>query len=195
MMDIVEKQAKDYVDTFYGGSLNITLELLKSRLGTQLYNFNRDRDRLRFATILREETLREKEDHFNGGCKKSDCWDQQRWDLGLFVIEQEIEELEDSTISEPNDPFSFQERLLITQRLDAILENYDRTVLGQEIIFEEIQTLKENFDLGKKSWFQLAKSKFFDLSVDGIIDRAIVAGLYTTLVEGFNAFVKMLPTL
>lgn len=194
-MDIVETQARQYTRSFYGGSQHITLELLKSRLTSQLYNFNRERDRLTFSKILREETFKEKNKHVEGGCKKTDCVEQQKWNLGLFVIEQEIEDLEEQTISEPKDVFTVQERLVIVQRLDTILENYDRTTLGQEIIFEEIESLKENFNLGKKSWFQLARSKFFDLSVDGIIDRTIVAGLYTTLVEGFSAFVKMLPTL
>ena len=61
-MNIVEKEALKFNDRGFYKSAR-TLESLKSNLGTKLYDFNRDRDKLDFLKILRKKTVEEKTEH------------------------------------------------------------------------------------------------------------------------------------
>ncbi len=64
--------------------------------------------------------------------------------------------------------------------------------LGQEIIFDEIESLKNHFNLGKKTWFQLLKGKVIDLTLEKTLDETIVKDIYSNLSEGFTEIVKQL---
>ena len=41
------------------------------------------------------------------------------------------------------------------------------------MLFEEIESLKSHFGLGKKTWFQLLKVKIVDVAIDKVIEEAI----------------------
>lgn len=73
-----------------------------------------------------------------------------------------------------------------------ILEELEKQGFGQQIIFEEIEDLKNHFNLGKKNWFQLLKGKVIDLTLKKVLNKTIVQEIYNQLSEGFEQAVKMI---
>lgn len=86
-----------------------------------------------------------------------------------------------------NDYFSKKEVEEFSEKLDDLFQNQLYNLLidirnGQEIIFEEIQDLKEQLkSLKKKNWGELLKGKLFDLSLSKIIS-----------LEGFSLFYEII---
>jgi hypothetical protein len=58
--------------------------------------------------------------------------------------------------------------------------------------YNEIESLKNHFDLGKKTWFQLLKGKVIDLTIEKALDETVVKDIYITLAEGFADIAKQL---
>ncbi len=192
-MNIVEKEARSFIDEFYNDLRNNSLEKLKSQLTLKLYDFTRNRDKLDFLKILREDTLKEKENHLKT-CSKSICDFEEERNLGIFVIDQEIEEVNKYYSFEPksNDAFTSAEESKLHSKLNEIIEKLNKQGLGQEIIFEEIESLKNHFNLGKKTWFQLLKGKVVELMLKKVLEETIVKEIYNNLSEGFAEAVKSL---
>jgi hypothetical protein len=59
-------------------------------------------------------------------------------------------------------------------------------------LFEEINSLKDNFNIGKRNWFQLLKGKLIDLTVEKVLEKTVVEEIYKTLSEGYSEFVKLI---
>jgi hypothetical protein len=192
-MNIVEREATDFIDDLFGGSKPHTIKNLKENLSSKLYDFNRDKDKLDFLKILRQECLNQKEEHLKT-CKKPDCGFPEIRDNGLFVIDQEIDSINEyySYEPKPKDKFTAEEESTLHSKLNDIIDQLEKQGLGQEIIYEEIESLKNHFNLGKKNWFQLLKGKVVDLTIQKALDKTIVAGIYATLSDGYRDVVKLI---
>ena len=68
----------------------------------------------------------------------------------------------------------------------------NRQDAGQEVLFEEIESLKNHFNLGKKTWFQLLKGKLVDAAIEKGIEITIVQQIYDGLADGFVSGMKWL---
>ena len=66
---------------------------------------------------------------------------------------------------------------------------------GQQIIFDELDELKEYLNLGKKNWFQLLKGKLFDLTVSKTLEETVIKGVYETLSDGFKDLPNLIENL
>lgn len=191
-MNIVEKEAKRFVHDFFNGVYICNIDNLKSSLSSKLYNFNRDKDRLFFLSVLRKEVELEKLEH-EKTCSTIDCDISAEKETGLFVIDQEIESInkyyEFETVS--NDKFKIEEQVDLHNKLNQIEEQLKKLGYGQEVIFNELEELKENFNLGKKNWFQLVRSKFVDLTVSKVVEETLIKEIYSELRRGF----ENLPTI
>lgn len=70
----------------------------------------------------------------------------------------------------------------IDARIDSVIEMLEKLGLGQEVIFNEIEELRElHSKLSKKSWTQLLKSKLVDLVSDQFINKENAEAIYETL--------------
>ena len=70
----------------------------------------------------------------------------------------------------------------LDKKLDEVLLRLQKLGFGQEIIFNEIEELRElQTKLSKKSWGQLLKGKLFDLALEKIIDTDTVKLIYEYL--------------
>ena len=190
-MNIIEKEAERFYRRLYKNGKENNLENIKDNISTQLFNFNRDRDKLDFLKVLREKTIIEKEEHMKTckGCP----YDRDR-EVGIFAIDQEIDEINQyyTYHPKPEDQFTAEEESNLHNKLNYVLENLREQGFGQQVIFEEIEELKSHFDLGKKNWFQLLKGKMIDLTFNKVLDKTIIIGIYKTLSEGFEHFVKLI---
>lgn len=192
-MNIIEKEADKFYNRLYTGAKYNSLENIKDCITTKLYDFNRDRDRLDFLKIIRQKTIEDKENHIKT-CKRKGCQYEDKRDVGIFAIDQEIDDINQFYTFEPRpeNKFTPEEESKLHNKLNDILNKLDNQGLGQEVIFEEIEELKNHFNLGKKNWFQLLKGKVVDLTLKKALDKTIVQGIYNQLSEGFDQVLKLI---
>lgn len=190
-MNIVEKEAKEFYRYDFLNGVN-SLENLKSKIDSKLYNFNRDRDKLDFLKILKVSSSEDIEEHMSRGCRG--CGYEEPRNLAIFAIEQEIESINKYYYFEPksDDTFSSNEESSLHSKLNVILEKLEKQGFGQQIIFEEIEELKNHFNLGKKTWFQLLKGKLIELTFESVLEKTVVVEIYSNLSEGYEHFTKMI---
>ncbi len=78
----------------------------------------------------------------------------------------------------------------LDHKIDNIIEHLTKLGLGQEIVFNEIEELKDlQHKLSKKTWSQLLKGKLIDLAFDKLIDIETVTSIYEYLT---NSNLKLL---
>jgi hypothetical protein len=72
----------------------------------------------------------------------------------------------------------------IDERVNEVIEKLTKLGYGQEIIFEEIQELKELYaTLSKKNWGQIVKGKLVDLSLAKLIENDTLKYIYEKLTD------------
>ena len=70
----------------------------------------------------------------------------------------------------------------LDKRIDNIVEHLEKLGLGQEIIFNEIDELRElQHKLSKKSWSQLLKGKLIDLALNKLVSIETISSIYEYL--------------
>jgi len=190
-MNIIEKEANRFYSNLYRNGKVNNLENLKDIITTKLYDFNRDRDKLDFLKIIRHKSVIDKEEHMK---KCSGCSYGEEREIGIFAIDQEIDDINSLYVYEAksDNQFSVEEETELHNKLNDILDKLEKQGFGQEIIFEEIEDLKNHFNLGKKNWFQLFKGKVFDLTLKKVIEKTFAQEIYNKLSEGFEQVVKMI---
>jgi hypothetical protein len=72
----------------------------------------------------------------------------------------------------------------INSKIDSVLSKLDDLGYGQEIIFNEIEELRNlSKKLSKKTWSQLVKGKMVDLVISEVINKNVATYIYEALVE------------
>ena len=188
-MNVVEKEAVKFFDRKLYTSVN-SLNQIKSRINEKLYDFNRNRDKLDFLKILYDKTIEAKEKH----PKNCTCIFDESRNIGLFALEQEVESINKYFIPEikSNDSFSVDEESNIHSRLNEVLVNLENLGYGQEIIFNEIDDLKNHLGIGKHNWFQLLKGKLFDIGLTYGVEKLVLEEMYSELAKQVK---NVIPTL
>lgn len=93
-----------------------------------------------------------------------------------------IEEKRKSHKENYNDINKSQEE--INGRVDEIIEKLTKLGYGQEIIFDEIQELKELYTtLNKKNWGQVVKGKIVDLALSKLVENDTLSYIYEKLTD------------
>ena len=189
-MNIVEEEAKKFYDRGFLNKVN-TLENLKSTLVSKLYNFNRDRDKLDFLKVLKDICSDDIEKHMK---KCNGCGYDKERKIAIFAIDQEIDDINKFYVFETKkeEEFTIEEETKLHNKLNKIIENLEKQHFGQQIIFDEIEELKNHFNNRKNNWFQLVKGKFFDLTVEKVIDKVLIVEMFNSLSEGFEQVTKMI---
>lgn len=73
----------------------------------------------------------------------------------------------------------------LESKIDKILEHLVTLGFGQEVIFNEIDELKDlQHTLSKKSWSQLLKGKLVDLTLDNLLTPDVAKSVYEYLTNG-----------
>ena len=73
-----------------------------------------------------------------------------------------------------------------------MIVNLEKLGFGQEIIFNEIDDLKNYFGIGKHNWFQLLKGKLFDIGLAYGVEKLVLEEMYSDLAKEVE---NVLPTL
>ncbi len=186
-MNIVEQEANDFfkIKLFKRGRIS-DLASFKETIEIKLYDFTRDRDKLDFLKVLYNLTKNSIEDYLKAHNKESTFVKERN--IAIFAIEQEIDSINTDYLLEvpSNDKFSVEEESTLHSKLNDIIKKLEDQFLAQQVIFEEIESLKDHFNLGKKTWFQLLKGKLIDMTFGGILDKTISSNIFDTLNDGFD---------
>lgn len=91
-----------------------------------------------------------------------------------------IEEFQDD---KPNsDNFSNEEIKTILSKIDQILDSLEKLDLGHEIIYDEIESLKDDAQkMSSKDFKSMAIGKLFNLGIDGLLDPSNVSDFLKNL--------------
>jgi hypothetical protein len=190
-MTIPESQAKHFHYELYHSGDHNTFENLKDRIETKLFSFKRERDQLDFLKVLIQETKTDIKNH-QQTCAKTNCGYDECRNLGIFLMEQEMDVINENYtfIPKSEDTFSVQEETELHNKLNQIIEHLKKQDLGQEILFDEIESLKNHFNLGKKTWFQLLKGKLVEITGEKIIEATVATEILKGLSDGYNEVIK-----
>jgi len=185
-MNMIEHEAFKF--DFFKGTYFPTTKELQDRLESKLSIFEIKKDRLSFLSILRKKVVHKKQKH------KNDSDFIQCINSGLFLIDQKIEVISHSYEYQPkyDDKFNAEQKSQLHNSLNEIKEELKKQGFGQEVIFNELEELKEYLNLGKKNWFQLLKGKLFDLSVSKALDETVIKEVYKKLINGFENFPNLI---
>ncbi len=196
MKELIQEQSEEFFKRklFSGGRIQ-TLENIRDRISSELYNYYADRDKIIFLKHLKPLVIKEKVDH-EKDCKTVNCGTSKKLNLSIFVIDQEINSISTQysyqNQYEQESKFTDSEESELIQRLAKIEEMLVKNGHGQEIIFDEIEDLKKNFDIGKKNWFQLLKGKLIEMGTEKILEKTVIEESWNILKEGFSEVSKMI---
>jgi hypothetical protein len=77
--------------------------------------------------------------------------------------------------------FSEEEKRNVNVKIDEVLSELHKLHLGQEIIFDEIEQLRELLTLDKKNWKQNLKGKLLDMGLSKLLEKEMLEWIYRTL--------------
>jgi hypothetical protein len=95
---------------------------------------------------------------------------------GAILVEQSREPVREDY----NDiPFSHQE---MSQKIEELKSELNKVGLGNEILFDELQEIKELYKtLNKKNWAQLLKGKLVDIAIGKLVENDTISFIYEHL--------------
>lgn len=186
-MTFIEKEASKFSESIFSGSTYNNLENIKSKLDSKIYLFSREKDKLDFLVYLKKEIREDKINH-EKTCSTNGCTYSEDREIALFSIDQEIDSISTYYKYEPisEDTFSNEERTDMFFKLDKVIEQLEKLGYGQEVIFNEIDELKEHFNLGKKSWIDLMVGKMLRLTGEKMIEDTVSKEAVNFLLNGFK---------
>ena len=196
MSDIVKSEAINFFEHYlFSGQKRNTLEVLKDKIETKLYQFKRERDKIVFLKTLKPLIIESKVTH-EKTCTTKDCDKSKEHEVSIYLVDHEIEEIQNSytyqeTYGKENS-FTPEEAVEMNSRLDKLEEMLVNLGLGQEIIFDEIGELKAHLNIGKRNWFQFAKVKLVDVSAEKVIEKSVINTAWNMLKEGFDSASKLI---
>jgi len=184
-MNVIEQEAVNF-GKFYAQRI-AGLKLAKENLEQKLTSFTGSKNKLYFLNVLRKEIEKHSDKH-KSKCDNKNCSMHRDYGIAEFAIDQELESI--STYYHPEvaneDEFTIEQKVDLHNKINEVIEKLNNLGIGQEVIFNEIDELKEHFNLGKKNWFKLLKGKLLDLGIEKALEVAILDEIFKALSEGFT---------
>jgi hypothetical protein len=173
-MSTVELEATKFSKQIFSDGYVFSIDKAKSKLDQKLSLLYRDEDKLNFLRKLKEENQIEITEH-KIKCDKSECQFMKDRNAGMFLYNQEIEYLNEHYVFKPldEDKFTPQDQANYDQKINDILQKLESLGHGQEVIYEEIESLKNYYNLGKKTWTQLLAGKVVSVGIDKTLEEII----------------------
>ncbi|WP_291134642.1 hypothetical protein [Flavobacterium sp. UBA7663] len=95
---------------------------------------------------------------------------------GKIYVENKLKQ------SKPNYESICDDKEIINSKIDDLMGKLEKLGFGQEIIYNELEELKELYiHLNKKNWGELVKGKIIDLGLQQIINEDIMKIIYNSI--------------
>lgn len=193
-MSIIHSEAKDFSKYFVQASSSVKLS--KDQLDKKIGVFTTDKNRFEFLKELRKQ-LNERLVEHKVHCKrdKEQCQFEKGLNIGYLLIDQELEHLADyfKPGETAQENFAPEEKVAINSSIDEAIRKLNELCAGQQVLFEELEDLKQHLDLDKKSWTQLVKGKLVDIGVGYGLEKFVIGGLYQIITQSIKADQFVLP--
>lgn len=190
-MDYVKSLAINFaVNEFDYGQNPFAVQTIE-RAKRELSNIKSDKDRITFLSTILEKVEEYKQEHMKI-CRGNNCDIEDEFSAITFYLSQELFPYgisldEDTFTSDERNEASNKINELLT-KIDTLLNDNQELKNGHEILFNELQELKDLYYLGKRKWHQLAIGKFSEM-VDGSIVSDTIG---RTITESLKPVTKMI---
>jgi hypothetical protein len=165
---------------------------LISNLESQLFKFNREKDKLKYLTIVSQYVQQESEKYAKE-CKNPATCDTSKTHREVnFFINQMLEEYGIGINNE--EIFTSEEKYENNRKLDDLLQEIEKLRMGQEIIYndliKEIEELKNLYFIGKKNWCQNLAGKSLEMVASGVVSETVSKKLISIAGITFNKLIQ-----
>lgn len=188
--DVVESKAYEFIDRNLDSS-NSTEELI-SDLESQLYKFNREKDKLKYLTVVSQYVQEESEKHAKECKNPATCGTSKTQREATYFINQMLEEYGIGINNE--EVFTTEEKYENDRKLDDLLQEIEKLKMGQEIIYDdlikEIEELKNLYFIGKKNWYQNLAGKSLEMVASGVVSETVSKKLISIAGVTFNKLIQ-----
>lgn len=182
-MSYIRTRARKFVqDKLIGGGIDHK-EII-SDVRSELYEIHNDSDKVIFITTVLEQNQIEYQNHQEHCTKGPNCDTNYEHESITYYLTGELGKL---GVRTDNDQFTVEEKDYVITVLESMKKDLETIKDGQQIIFEELELLKEYFILGKKTWSQLFMGKFTEMTLGGIISETVSKQVISTITSiNFN---------
>jgi hypothetical protein len=189
MSELIEKDAEQFIQKFLYSSSYLSIS--QKALDERLHVYRTDKNKHEYLVFLRKLVEHDEATH---NCGKPNCGHEQLTATAKLAIDQELELLSSYFSPSANiNEFTNSEKVDLNSKIDEALQKLSDLGIGQQVVFEEIEELKEHLNLNKKNWLQLLKGKLMDLVTEKAIEVVTVQMIYATITESIKAGSFALP--
>ena len=172
-MNYIKKRANNFIECYIAGQISDHQDVIDAAK-SEIYNINNDLDKITFLRVVLEANAKEYQNHLLDCTNKTNCQTNFDYESIAYYLTQELNDL---GIRTNNDQFTIEEKVDAETKLDQILNDLQTLKNGHQIIYDdlkaEIDSLKELFILGKRTWFQLLLGKTREMVISGIISETV----------------------
>lgn len=185
-MDFIIKQAYKFAEEtlMYGPG---QYERIINETRTHVANIDNHLDKIKFLNTVLEYNSTSQENHSRECLNRDgDCDKDFGYESISYYLTQELNKL---GVQINSDAFTTEEKKQNESKLDEILIQIELLKTGQQVLFAEIDELRNLYFLGKKNWYQLLIGKTTEMVASGIISLTVSE----KIVESLNHLPALLP--
>jgi hypothetical protein len=168
-MDVIASIAKSFIDEHYVGGIT-TVEDVKRKARYVISDIDNVMDKVRFLNFVLEKNSQDYAQHLKVCKNPADCRLNRAYEGVSYFLLQELHRL---GVNIDRDSFTDTEKAQAESRLDDIIRELNEVKLGQQILFEELNEMRDLFFLGKKKWYQLVIGKSFEMAASGVVSETV----------------------
>lgn len=168
-MDFIKRKAKDFTDEHFLEGI-ASADKLVQEARNEILNIDNKSDKIKFLNLVLEKNNLDYLAHLKVCTNKEECPANFSYEKITYYLSQELARL---GIQIDEDTFTKEEKEATESKLDQILKELNELKLGQQIIFEELNEMRELYFLGKKKWYQLLVGKGVEMAAGGIISETL----------------------
>lgn len=189
-MNYINKRAHNFAQGFNFESFTGKNEIVNS-VKSEIDNIDNQLDKVTFLRIVLEYNSKAHQKHLLNCTNKDNCDVIEGCESRTYYLTQELNRL---GIKTNNDQFTIEEKNESDLKLDKVLSDLQTLKNGQQIIYEdlkeEIESLRELYILGKKTWYQLLIGKSVEMVVGGIISETLSKEIISTFENSFSKMIE-----
>lgn len=125
-----------------------------------------DSDKIKVLLICLDQTTLSLLTHQRSCVSPNGCQTDEAYSGLQYFLRQDLANL---NVVMDQDTFTLDQRNLANTKIDDLQDEIKKLGLGQQIIFENIEEVKELYYYGKKRWFQIVIGKLTEMALAGVI--------------------------
>lgn len=167
-MDYISNKAQEIVRFKIQHQISQSSEIIE-KVRYDLMDILEPQDQAKYLSIILEANENAYKQHQSVCSNKSNCRYDKEYISVSYLLTQELKKIGQI----PFDQFTYEEKFEAENKLDKLLEELQTLKDSNEILFNELQELKELFYLGKKNWKQQFLGKVFDMTASGVVSETV----------------------